>query len=430
VLTAKQVAGKLASGNHLDRRGLYLQVTGSARSWLFRFRANGKADVMGLGSIDLVTLAQARELAEAARKLARTGVNPREARDRAKAEATAASTLNTFREVADAYMAAHAGTWRNAKHAAQWSSTLATYAHPVMGDIGVARIGTAEVTRALEPIWRVKPETASRVRGRIESVLDYATALGWRTGDNPARWRGHLDQLLPSRAKLAKVEHHAALPWTDMGPFMAALAGQVGTAAMALRFTILTAARTSEVTGATWREVDLAAAVWTIPGDRMKAGQEHRVPLSGPALAILHRMAEAGTTPDGFVFPGGKPRSGLSNMAMASVLRRMERADLTVHGFRSAFRDWTAETTAYPREVAEAALAHTLRDKVEAAYRRGDLLDKRRALMAAWAEHCACVAPVTADVVPLRARSASAHTNGGAANPANPANPRRGCATA
>ena len=357
---------------------------------------------MGLGSAELVTLAQARELAEAARKLARSGINPREARDRTRTEATAASSLNTFREVANAYIAAHAATWRNAKHAAQWASTLTTYAHPVMGDIGVAKIGTAEVTRVLEAIWRARPETASRLRGRIESVLDYATARAWRTGDNPARWRGHLDQLLPSRAKLARVKHHAALPWAEVGTFMATLAEQSGMGALALRFTILTAARTSEVTGATWREVDLAAGVWTVPGVRMKAGQEHRVPLSAPALAIFRGLAEVGTTPEAFIFPGAKPRAGLSNMAMTSVLRRMGRADVTVHGFRSTFRDWTAETTGFAHEVAEAALAHTLRDKVERAYRRGDLLDKRRALMAAWAEHCGRATPIIGEVVPLR----------------------------
>jgi integrase len=245
--------------------------------------------------------------------------------------------------------------------------------------------------QVLEPIWRQKTETASRLRGRIESVLDYATARGWRAGENPARWRGHLDNLLPARGKIAKVEHHAALPWKEVSAFMTELAHQGGVAALALRFTILTAARTGEAIGATWKELDLTGAVWTVPAGRMKASREHRVPLSDAALAVLREAAQLrfDGSVDAPVFPGAKARKPLSNMAMLALLRRMGRGrDLTAHGFRSTFRDWCAEATSYPREVAEAALAHTLGDKVEAAYRRGDLMEKRRRLMAHWAEFC------------------------------------------
>jgi integrase len=260
-----------------------------------------------------------------------------------------------------------------------------------MGDLPVAAVGTAHVLAALQPIWQAKPETAARVRGRIEAVLDYAKTREWRDGENPARWRGHLSNLLPAPAKVAPVEHHAALPSRDIGAFMTALRRQAGVAARALEFTILTAARSGEVLGARWSEIDRDAAIWTVPAGRMKGGRDHRVPLSEPALAVLHGAAKLRTSND-VALPcfQAAARGGmqLSNMAMAMVLRRMQRNDLTVHGFRSSFRDWTAEATDYPREVAEAALAHVLGDKVEAAYRRGDLFDKRRRLMDDWGAFC------------------------------------------
>jgi integrase len=302
-------------------------------------------------------------------------------------ERLTAATATTFEQCAERYIAAHRSGWRNPKHAAQWPSTLKTYAYPVFGSLPVQAVDTGLVMKVLEPIWHAKPETASRVRGRIEAVLDWATVRGYRKGENPARWRGHLDKLLPARGKVRKVEHHAALPYAEMGDFMAALREQEGIAARALEFLILTAARTSEVIGARWQEFDLEGKLWIVSADRIKGGKEHRVPLSGAALTIIEAMKE--TRESEFVFPGGKAGKPLSNMAMLKALERMERTELTAHGFRSSFRDWSAERTNYPREVAEMALAHTVGDKVEAAYRRGDLFRKRRQLMAAWARYCA-----------------------------------------
>jgi integrase len=414
MLAGKRIMGKLNTaklrtltkpGTYGDGAGLYLQVRGpERRSWLFRFKAAGRGHLMGLGAFPDVSLAEARDAAAAARKQVRQGVNPIDERRATRTAVAASAGLNTFAQVADAYIAAHAASWRNAKHRQQWRNTLDTYARPVLGNLGVAVVDTGAVMRVLEPIWREKPETASRLRGRIESVLDYATARGWRRGDNPARWRGHMDNLLPSRAKLARVEHHAALPWREIGSFMAALAKQEGVAALALRFAILTAARTGEVIGARWSEIDITAGVWLVPADRMKAGREHRVPLSDAASDVLRELAKPRANPkvDGFVFPGGKVGKPLSSMALLMLLRRIKRGDLTAHGFRSTFRDWCAEATNYPREVAEAALAHTLRDKTEAAYQRGDLMEKRRRLMAEWAAFCARPAAV-GEVVPLRA---------------------------
>jgi len=293
--------------------------------------------------------------------------------------------------VAKLYLDAHASGWRSAKHGAQWEATLATYAYPHFGNLDVADIGTGHVMDALRPIWHVKTETASRVRGRIEAILDYATPLEWRSGPNPARWKGHLAAMLPARAKVAAVEHHAALPWVEVAAFMAELRARDATAGQVLQFTILTAARSNEALGATWGEIDLASAVWTVPAARMKAAREHRVPLSPAALAVLRKAAETriGQGGDVFVFPGAKANTSLSGMSMAMLLRRMGRGDLTVHGFRSTFRDWCSENTAFDRDTAEAALAHTVRDKVEAAYRRGDQLAKRRRLMDAWGGFCA-----------------------------------------
>ena len=379
-------------GLHPDGRGLLLQVTQGAdgtlrRSWLFRFAANGHERRMGLGSLDDVSLAEARRRRDEAARLREHGVDPIEHRlaEKAKANIAAAKAM-TFDECATAYIASHRAGWRNAKHAAQWTSTLDTYASPIFGKVPVQAIDVALVMRVLEPLWSVKPETASRVRGRIESILDWAKVRGHRDGENPARWRGHLDHLLPARSKVRKVKHHAALPYGNMPVFMVALREREAVAARALEFAILTAARTGEGLGAKWSEIGLAAAVWTVPALRMKAGAEHRVPLSAPALAVLRTMEKSR---DGdFVFPGDR-HATLSNMSMLMLLRRMGHADLTAHGFRSTFRDWAAECTPFPNEVAEMALAHAIDDKTEAAYRRGALFEKRRRLMDAWAEYVA-----------------------------------------
>ncbi len=403
-LNAARLRTLTKPGTYGDGAGLYLQVRGPAnRSWLYRFKLHGKPRLMGLGTAVDVSLAEARDAAAAARKLVKQGVNPIEQRRATRAEGAAQASL-TFAQVAEAYITAHERSWRNAKHRQQWRNTLDTYAAPILGKLPVAQVKVGDVMRVLEPLWHDKTETASRLRGRIEAVLDYATARGWRAGENPARWRGHLDNLLPARSRVAKVEHHAALPWREIGTFMAVLAEQEGVSALALRFAILTAARTGEAIGVRWSEIDMAEAVWTVPAGRMKASREHRVPLSEGALDVLREMARLRSSPkiDGFVFPGGKPGKPLSSMALLMLLRRMGRGDLTAHGFRSTFRDWCAEATNYPREVAEAALAHTLRDKTEGAYQRGDLIEKRRRLMAEWAAFCARPT-ASGEVVRLRA---------------------------
>lgn len=388
-LTSLGAARAKRRGYYADGGGLYLQVSASrAKSWVFRFKKHGRLREMGLGAVHTVSLAEARARAADCRRLRLNGIDPIEARraDQFNAKLAEAKAV-TFRQCADAYVEAHKPSWSNAKHVAQWSSTLETYAFPVFGNLPVQSIDVALVTKALEPIWKTKTETASRLRGRIEAVLDWATVRGYRQGDNPARWRGHLDKLLPQRAKVQKAQHHPALAYEEIGNFMAQLGEQKTTSARALEFLILTASRTGEVIGSTWHEIDFDAALWRIPAERMKAKREHRVPLSKPAIAILkrlctHRVGE-------FVFPSAKPDKPLSNMALLKLLERMERSDLTVHGFRSTFRDWAAERTNFPREVAEHALAHSLPDKVEAAYRRGDLFEKRRQLMEAWARFCA-----------------------------------------
>jgi integrase len=379
-------------GMHHDGGGLYLQVTvgtngGLHRSWIFRFAVNGRDRQMGLGPLDIVGLAEARERAVDARRQRERGIDPLEARNAQRTqERLAGARVMTFDQCRDAYLAAHRAGWRNTKHASQWINTLSAYVSPIFGQLSVRAIDTALVMKALEPIWTAKPETAGRVRGRIERVLDWAKVRGFRDGENPARWRGHLDHLLPSRGKVQKVEHHAALPYDQMAAFMAELARRESVSALALRFVVLTAARTGEALGTRWDEIDLAAKVWTISGDRMKGGRPHRVPLSGDAIAILERMEKARQSDH--VFPGER-RATLSSMALLMLLRRMKALDLTVHGFRSTFRDWAAERTNFRGEIVEAALAHAVGDKVEAAYRRGDMLEHRRRLMEDWAAHCA-----------------------------------------
>jgi integrase len=355
---------------------------------------------MGLGPTDTITLAEARELATECRKLRLNGVDPIQARRDGKVEAKlAAAKALSFRQCAEAYIEAHSPGWKNPKHAAQWPSTLEAYVYRVFGDLPVQSVDVTLVLKALEPIWQTKTNTASRVRGRIEAVLDWATAHGYRQGENPARWRGHLDKLLPRQSKIARVNHHPTLPYAEAGAFMAKLREQEGASARALEFLILTAARTGEVLGATWDEVDLRAGVWTIPAARMKAGMEHRVPLSGRALDILRRLHADRTGP--YVFPDTKAGKPSSHQVMLLVLGRLGRDDLTVHGFRSTFRMWAAEQTNFPREVAEQALAHSLPDKVEAAYQRSDLFEKRRKLMDVWAHHCA-KEPAMGAVMPIR----------------------------
>ena len=392
-------------GMYHDGGGLYLQVSAAgAKSWIYRFMLDGRAREMGLGPLNVISLAEARKRAAECRKSRLDGIDPIEARraqrGRRKLEAGRAMT---FDKCAAAYIEAHKASWKNGKHAEQWRGSLRNYASPVFGSSPVQAIDLGLVMKALEPVWRTKSETASRVRGRIEAVLDWATVRGYRKGENPARWRGHLDKLLPARSKIQKVEHHPALPYDEIGEFTAVLRDQEGIGARALEFLILTAARTGEIIGARWDEVDFEEKIWVVPAARMKAGREHRVPLSGTALAILKQMN--GIREGDFVFPGGKKTRPLSNMAMLAVLKRMGRGDLTAHGFRSTFRDWAAERTNFQREVVEMALAHTIESKVEAAYRRGDLFQKRRQLMEAWAWFCATLR-AQADVVPISARKA------------------------
>jgi integrase len=376
-------------GRYCDGDGLYLLVKKSgARFWVFRYKVNGsKLREAGLGRAgegrNSVRLAEARDKASALFRQVKNGVDPLAARDAARAAAKAAVQESavkrvTFREAARRFIDGHTPSWRNPKHAAQWGATIETYVNPVFGDLPVGDIATAHVLAAVEPIWLTKPETASRLRGRIERILDFAKMRGWRLGENPAAWKGHLALTLPARSKVRKVEHHAALPWREIGDFMLSLKGQPGVGARALRFTILTAARSGEVRGARWSEIDMSAATWVVPADRMKGGREHRIPLSGPAFDILREMAQVRVSnePDALVFPGRDAGRPLSDMSLTAVLRRMGLSELTAHGFRSSFRDWAAETTAYPAELVEMALAHAVGNKVEAAYRRGDLFEK------------------------------------------------------
>jgi integrase len=385
-LTAIRVKKLTKSGTHNDGGGLYLKVSDGGKSWLFRFKLHGKATWMGLGSVDVLTLAEAREKAAACRRMVANGLNPIDQRREAQ-EAAREAHGQTFQSVAERYIAAHKAEWRNAKHAAQWESTLSLYAYPHFGTRPVKSVALSHVLAALKPIWTEKPETASRVRGRIESVLDYATTYEMRSGENPARWRGNLDNLLSRRSKVARVKHHAAAPYASVAAIMAKLGESKGLAAMCLRFTVLTAARSGEARGATWSEIDMEAAIWNVPAERMKAGREHRVPLSGPAMAILREVAQLGMEPSGLVFPGAIKSKPFSDVAVSKALRVAGGEGFTVHGFRSSFRQWAAEQTAYPREVAEMALAHTNKDKVEAAYQRSDLFEKRRRLLNEWGEY-------------------------------------------
>ncbi len=375
--------------------GLYLNVNPSLSvdsnplscSWIYRYSFANRRRDMGIGSLHDLTLENARIRASELRGQIRQGIDPIEDR-RQKALVNKKSRIKsiTFQLCVNSYLEAHEDAWKNAKHRAQWRSTLETYACPLVGNLNIAEVDTGLVLRILEPIWKTKTETASRLRGRIESILDWATVRGFRTGDNPARWKGHLDKLLPKPSKVANPKHFAALPYKEIPQFMLQLRKQQGIGAAALEFAILTASRSGEVRGALWSEFDLTERVWTIPGERMKAGNEHRIPLTGTAISIINRMKQNQLSD--FVFPGTKEARPLSDMSLTAVLKRMERQDLTAHGFRSTFRDWASETTAYPREVCEMALAHTISNKTEAAYRRGDLFEKRVKLMDEWAFYC------------------------------------------
>ena len=410
-LSALQVTKLAKPGLYGDGGGLTLQITTTgAKSWLFRYMVAGKPFGMGLGPTHTVSLAEARQKALDARKKLIDGINPLAAKKQCQIAATlAAAKMMTFDQCAEAYILAHKAGWKNAKHGDQWTNTLNTYASPVFGHLSVTEIDTGLVVKCLAPIWESKTETASRVRGRIESVLGWATTSGYRTGENPARWKGHLENLLATISKSSRTKNHPSLPWQRIGAFMSALRVREGVSARAVEFAILTACRSGEVRGARWAEFDTAGNLWTIPAERMKAKREHQVPLSDAALALLASMPKDGDVDVVFAGTKGQP---LSDMSLTAVIRRMNGDDkpvwadangegITVHGFRSTFRMWAAETTNYPREVAEHALAHQLPDAVERAYQRGSQFAKRAALMAEWAVYCATV-PTDAVVKPIR----------------------------
>lgn len=405
-------------GRHADGGGLHLLVKGSgARSWVYRFMLKGQARDVGLSRCpeaieilcrsgnDELTLAQARDVAAIYRLKVKAGIDPLAERRRQAGEVRAAAQAAEiagipFKQFAEDYIDGREHVWRNHKHRQQWRNTLTTYAYPVFGDLPLADIDTPHVLKILEPIWKTKTETASRLRGRIETILDAAKVRGHRAGENPARWRGHLAEILPARTKLSR-GHHKAMSYESISAFVTQLRDREAVAALALEFAILTAARTGEVIGATWAEVDIARTVWTVPAGRMKAGNEHRVPLSPRAIEILasaQKLSKTGQA-DAPLFPAAKG-GALSTMAMSMLLRRMK-IDATVHGFRSAFRDWAAERTGYAHEVCEMALAHVIGNKAEAAYRRGDLFEKRQRLMNDWAAFCISAAG-TNEVTPIR----------------------------
>jgi integrase len=389
-LTALKVEKTRKPGMYCDGGGLYLRVTHEgAKNWVLRYMLDRKPHWMGLGPFALYGLQEARARALDARRKRHDGIDPIEARraERARQRLNAAKAI-TFKECAETYIASHRAGWRNDKHKYQWSATLSGYAYPAIGALPVQAVDTALVLRVLEPIWTVKPETAGRVRQRMESILDFAKVRGYREGDNPARWRGHLDKLLPARSRVREVEHHAALPYSELPAFLASLREREAISARALEFLILTAGRTGEVIGARWGELDLLDKTWVVPAARMKAHREHRVPLSPRAVAVLQDMQATRSGDNAFVFPGPKPGKALSNVAFLRLLRRMGLHDLTVHGFRATFKTWASERTSFQNEIVEASLAHVTGGKVEQAYMRGDMFEKRRRLMQQWATFC------------------------------------------
>ena len=392
-LTTVNVNALREPGLFADGDGLYLQITPTgAKSWVYRYKSNGRARDMGLGPVSAVSLARAREKAADCRRRRSEGKDPLEERRAAAAAGRAAEAQRTtFREAAEQMLGAHEAGWRNPKHRQQWRNSLVNYVYPVIGDISVAAVSKSLVLKILEPLWRTKPETATRVRGRIERVLDAAKVRGQRDGENPARWRGHLDAVLPRRSKVQTVRHHPALPYKELPAFMVDLREREGTTARALEFTILTVARTGEAIGARWDEVDYEQETWTVPASRMKGGKAHVVALSKRAMAILRELSAMRISE--FVFPGIRARRPISDMTMLLLLREM-RPGVTVHGFRSTFKNWCAEQTSFPNFLSEAALAHVVADRVEAAYRRSDLLERRRQLMKQWASYCTKVMPM------------------------------------
>ena len=386
--SARSVETVTEIGYHRCDRGLYLQVAGSGtKSWLFRYKSpvTGKQREMGLGSLNLVSLASARDIAVECRRQVLSGLDPLEERGRVKRVRLLEQARSiTFQEAAEQCIASKKPEWKNAKHAQQWANSLTTYAYPVFGTLSVSDLDTDLVLKAIEPIWISKAETASRVRQRIETVWDWARARKYVEGENPARLRGHIDKILAKTAKVKRVKHHAAVPYKQIATFIIKLRGRKGSSALAMEFMILTAARTGEVRGARWQEIDFTTKVWTIPADRMKAGKEHRVPICKRALEILNSI-KSNRNPDEFVFPGWKTGTGLSDGAMLALLRKMDEGPYTPHGFRSTFRDWAAEEAhQFSNETIELALAHTIKNKAEAAYRRGDQLERRRELMQTW----------------------------------------------
>ncbi|MDR3424063.1 MAG: tyrosine-type recombinase/integrase [Alphaproteobacteria bacterium] len=395
-LTTLAIGRAKKKGLYGDGGGLYLQVspTGS-KSWLFRFLLNGKAHAMGLGPLHTVTLAEARVKATDCRKLLVAGFDPLNAKKDRQVQARLAATKGTtFEACAKAYIEAHKASWKSEVYTVKYGQTLEKYAYPIIGRLPVQSIDTTLVMKVLEPVWQKKTATAKKIRSRIECVLDWAKVREYRQGENPARWRGHLENLLAKPSKLVRIKHRAALPYAKINGFLQSLEGRDGIGVQALKLLIFTACRSNEVLGAAWDEIDFENRVWTIPAERMKAGKEHRVPLTAPALAVLkERKRESqklgeNEEPNPYVFLNPQDKKPCSGEVMATLLKRMKRQDITVHGFRSTFRDWAAEQTSFPREVAEAALAHTVGNQVEAAYRRSDLFEKRRLMMEQWARYC------------------------------------------
>lgn len=389
--SVKSVEAISEPGYHRCGPGLYLQVSRhGTKSWLYRYKSptTKKQREMGLGSISFISLAEARQLANTYKRFVIDGKDPIEERKRSRAQQQLEQSRNLlFADVARACITSKSHEWKNVKHAKQWVNSLQAYAFPILGELPMSEVSTELVLRVLEPIWVSKAETASRVRQRIETIWDYGKARNYVEGENPARLRGHLDKLLPNTAKVKRVRHFAALPYKDIGKFIKELRERTGYSALGLEFLILTAARTGEVLGAKWREIDFEKEVWTIPGNRMKAGSEHRVPLCCRAVEILHSIS-TNSDPDEYIFAGWKRNTGLSNNAFLALLKKMDRSDITAHGFRSCFRDWAAEEAyEFANETIEMALAHTIKNKTEAAYRRGDQLERRRTLMQTWNDY-------------------------------------------
>lgn len=398
-LTVKRIGRLTEPGRYSDGGNLYLRVKPSgAKSWVFRYEFKGRERTLGLGPLRDRTLDEARARARAARQQLRDGIDPVEARaaDR-NARAAEAAKVKTFEAAAQEYFDTHQQKWTSAQHRGKFLSSLRMYAFDKIGRVPVASIDTPLVLKVIDPIWKSKPDTANRVRGRIENILDWATVRGFRSADNPARWSGHLEEALPPKTAVTK--HHSALPYSEVPAFVAELTKQIGVPPLALEFLILTAARSGEVRGATWSEIDLDRKLWVIPKERMKEKREHRVPLTDRALAILKALPREGD----FVFIGSRKNAPLGKNAFLKLIWGMKRDDITIHGFRSSFRDWAGETTSFPADVCEAALSHAIGGGgVRTDYQRGDLLDKRRKLMDAWAAYCATTTKRGASVTPIR----------------------------